>query len=150
MKYQLAQINITTALAPMHTETMSGFVEGLERINRLAEESEGFVWRLKDEADDPTAVEAFPNPLTLVNMSVWENVESLKIYTFRTEHADFLRNRKKWFEKAKTPSYVLWWIPARTIPTVGEAKEILTLLKEKGATPEGFDFKCLFDPPNEV
>jgi len=35
MKYHLAQINITTALAPMHTKTMSGFVEGLERINRL-------------------------------------------------------------------------------------------------------------------
>jgi len=34
---------------------MQEFVENLEQVNKLAESSEGFVWRLKDENNDATS-----------------------------------------------------------------------------------------------
>ena len=148
MTYHLAQINIAEALAPLDSEIMSGFVEGLERINRLAEESEGFVWRLKGEDEsNATDIQAFENPLIIVNMSVWEDLESLKAFTFHTDHVYFLRNRKQWFKKMDTPPYVLWWIPAGTVPSVEDGKKALQHLAEYGATEEAFDFKRPYDAP---
>ena len=150
MTYHLAQINIAEALAPLDSEIMSEFMNGLERINRLAEESEGFVWRLKGEAEsNATDIEAFDNPLIIVNMSVWENLESLKVFTFHTDHVYFLRNRKQWFKKMDVPPYVLWWIPMGTVPSVEEGKKALQYLAEHGATKVAFDFKRCFDAPME-
>lgn len=148
--YHLAQINIAEALAPLDSEIMSGFVEGLERINHLAEGSEGFVWRLKDDdVGNATDIQVFDNPLIIVNLSIWENLEHLKAFTFHTEHAHFLRNRKQWFKKMDVPPYVLWWIRAGTIPTVEEGKKALQHLAENGATEAAFDFKRCFDAPTE-
>jgi len=48
--YQLAQLNIGTIKAPLDTPLMADFTNNLDRINALAEASEGFVWRLKDDS----------------------------------------------------------------------------------------------------
>ena len=59
MEFYLAQINIAKMLAPIDSPVMADFVANLDSINALAETSEGFVWRLKDESNNATAIKIF-------------------------------------------------------------------------------------------
>src|SRR5262247_1930580 len=108
--FQLAQANIARMRAPLESDLMEGFRSQLERINALADASLGFVWRLQSEAGDATAIRAFDDPLMLVNMSVWESLEALHGYVYKSEHVALLRGRRAWFEPlAGRPSLALWW-----------------------------------------
>ena len=97
----LAQINIGRLV-----------VSQLDPINKLAEESPGFVWRLQSAAGNATDVAYNDDPLMIVNMSVWESLDALKNYVYRSQHIGVLKDRKQWFEKMDLPRYCLWWIPA--------------------------------------
>src|SRR5690606_27354126 len=92
MAYHLAQYNIAQMKgANIDDPIMKEFVDNLEPINRLADESEGFVWRHKDENNNSTLVNPYNNVQVIINFSVWENIESLEHYTYKTVHSDFLR-----------------------------------------------------------
>src|SRR5437660_12896823 len=123
--YHLAQINVGRILGPIDSPVMHGFVSQLDAINALAERSPGFVWRLQTEEGNSTSVLAFDHPFDLLNMSVWESVESLKQYLYQSAHIGPRRDRLKWFEKPTKPHIAMWWIPAGHIPTVAEAVERL-------------------------
>jgi hypothetical protein len=139
-RYHLAQINIAHALAPMDSALMKGFVDRLAEINALADSSPGFVWRLQTEDGDATALQAFDDPLLLVNMSVWENIDSLKNYVYKSLHVELIRDRNAWFNKMTKPHQVLWWVPAGHIPSVTEGKEKLELLQKVGPSIAAFTF----------
>lgn len=145
-QFQLAQINVATAKYPMDDPRMHGFVSRLDEINALAEDSDGFVWRLKDDSGNATNIVVFDNPMIIVNMSVWESPEKLKDYVYKSAHVELIRMRKEWFELMKEAYYVLWWIPAGHVPTVEEAKERLEQLRREGPGPAAFDFKNVFAP----
>ena len=81
----------------------------------------------------------------IVNMSVWENLDVLKDFVFRTAHTNVMRDRAKWFEKHLTPYMVLWWIPKEHLPTVEEAQERLAYLHQHGDSPYAFTFKVRYD-----
>lgn len=81
--FHLAQLNIAKTLAPMESEQLKDFVDGLDPVNETAETIPGFVWRLKDESGNATNIVAFDDPDILVNMSVWETLESLKLFGIR-------------------------------------------------------------------
>lgn len=140
----LAQMNIAKAKYPLQAIEMKEFVDNLLPINQIAETSEGFVWRLEEEGGDATSIQAFTDPNIIINMSVWESVDALKNFMFRTHHRDFLRRKKEWFENIEEDSYVLWWVPQGHLPTVEEGKEKLALLRSNGDTPEAFSFKSNF------
>jgi hypothetical protein len=93
--YHLAQINVARMLAPLDTPQMQAFVAGLEPINALADAAPGFVWRLQTEAGDATGLRPFPDDFMIVNMSVWDSVESLREDTYKTVHVEYVRRRKK-------------------------------------------------------
>jgi hypothetical protein len=42
--YELAQLNVGIVKGPMDSPLMADFAANLDRINALAERSEGFVW----------------------------------------------------------------------------------------------------------
>lgn len=143
--YHLAQGNSARALAPMDDPIMAGFVEQLDYINSVADRAPGFVWRLQSETGDATSIRVFDDPLIIVNMSVWESVEHLYDYAFRSDHLKPLQNRRSWFGKLDRPHSVLWWIPAGTIPDVKEVCYRLDLLRDLGPTPAAFTFAAMFD-----
>lgn len=147
MTYHLAEINVAKAKAEMDDPLMHGFVSRLDEINALAEASSGFVWRLKDDGGDATALRYFDDPLIIVNMSVWEDVESLKHYTYGTMHVEVFKQRKAWFELFGRPHFVMWWIPAGHIPTVVEAQAKLEYIHLQGPGPEAFNFSKIYGPP---
>ena len=130
-EFQLAQINIAQAKDSMESETMKGFVERLDEINELADNSKGFVWRLQTEEGDATSIQAFDDPSLIVNMSVWEDIESLKEYVYKSVHVELIKERKAWFNKMKIMHQALWWIPAGHTPSVIEGRERLSLLQTK-------------------
>lgn len=112
--YHLAQLNIAKKKAPLESPEMADFVNNLERINTLAEQAPGFVWRLKDESGNATAL---ANPFgdeMIVNMSVWQSVDALREYAFKSAHVEIMRRRREWFERMDEAYAVLWWVPSGT------------------------------------
>ncbi len=145
--YVLAQLNIAKTLYPLDTPEMSDFTDNIDRINKLAEESAGFVWRLQTEDGDATSIRHFGEDV-IVNMSTWETLDALYDYVFRTEHTEFLKRRKEWFSQSKVYS-VLWWQPTDTDPTVDEAARRLELLRTNGPGAEAFTFKTVPAKPTD-
>jgi hypothetical protein len=142
--HHLAQLNIARFKAPMDDPSMAGFVEQLDPINALADGWPGFVWRLQTEEGNATAIHAFDDDLMLVNMSVWESIEALREFVYRSGHLDVMRRRREWATRMAEAHMCLWWIPAGAIPTVDEAKERLDHLREHGPTVRAFTFKRSF------
>ncbi|WP_066017738.1 DUF3291 domain-containing protein [Endozoicomonas atrinae] len=145
--FHLAQVNIAKAKGPMDSPVMKGFVDQLDYINQLAENSPGFVWRLQTEEGDATDISAFEDELIIINMSVWQTYEDLKQYVYSGEHLRVLKQKKDWFDKLRGSHLALWWIPAGTLPTVEDAKQSLTLLDTQGPTEQSFTFARPYPAP---
>ncbi|WP_374403167.1 DUF3291 domain-containing protein [Niveibacterium sp.] len=144
--FQLAQLNIAHLLEPLDSPRLADFVANLERINQLAEQSPGFVWRLQDEAGDATAMRPFADDV-IVNMSVWQDIAALHTFAFRSAHADILRRRREWFARMADAYAVLWWVPANHRPSMEEAAERLASLRAHGPTEFAFTFRDAFPAP---
>jgi hypothetical protein len=140
----LAQVNIGKIVAPMDNPVMAGFADHLDEINRLAEETEGFVWRLKEENNNATSIQIFDDPFILINMSVWVSIDALYQFVYQSAHVEYLKKRREWFEKMTDMHMALWWIPRNHIPSCHEAVERLTHIKMNGETPFAFSFKTKF------
>ncbi|MFC3077196.1 DUF3291 domain-containing protein [Phenylobacterium terrae] len=142
--HHLAQINIARLKAPFDAPETAEFVANLGRINALAEAAPGFVWRPVDEP--PEVPPAFEDPMLVANLSVWEDLESLAAFVYRSGHRDVMRRRREWF--VDTPVYMaLWWVRAGHRPRESEGKARLELLAQIGPTPEAFTFRYPFPAP---
>ncbi|CAN5606662.1 DUF3291 domain-containing protein [soil metagenome] len=150
MAHHLAQLNVAKLKASLDHPSMAGFVAALDPVNALADDAPGFVWRLQTEAGDATAIRAFDDELMLVNMSVWESVEALGDYAYRSGHLDVMRRRREWVDRVTEAHLCLWWVEAGAIPTVEEAMERLEHFQMHGPTPRAFTFKRRFEPGLEA
>jgi len=149
VSWQLAQLNIASLLAPIDSPTLAGFVAELDRINSLAEQSPGFVWRLQSEQGNATDVEHGFGDETIVNMSVWDSLDELHGYVYRSAHAQVMSLRKHWFNRMSDAYTVLWWVPTGHRPTIVEAEARLTLLKSQGPSFDAFTFKNSYPKPTD-
>jgi hypothetical protein len=143
---QLAHINIGTMRGPIDSEVMAEFRKQIAHFNSLADESAGFIWRLKTERGDTGDIDAFDNPRIFITMSVWESFEHLFEFTYRSEHVDIFRRRRNWIERG-TSRLALWWVLSGHRPTVEEAKERLERMARDGPTSLAFNFKRRYPPP---
>ena len=144
--HQIAQLNVALMRASPDDPVMAEFFENIDKINRLAENSAGFVWRLKTDEGDATSIRIYDDERILVNMSVWDSIEALKDFVYRTTHSNFVRRRKEWYEHYPGAYYVLWWVPAGHTPSLEEAVRRLERLDRLGPTPEAFNFAKVFEP----
>jgi heme-degrading monooxygenase HmoA len=144
--WHIAQINVAIMRRPLDHPEMAGFVARLEAVNALADESPGFVWRLQDEEGDATSFRPFGEEL-LINMSVWQSIEALHAYTYKSAHSGVFKRRKQWFEMPERDHLTLWWIPEGTHPTLEQARERLDHLRAHGPTQTAFTFKMRFAAP---
>ncbi len=144
--YHLAQINIARLLAPIDDPMIADFVAQLDTINALAERSSGFVWRLKDDSNNATELSPFDDPLIVVNMSVWESVEALRGFAYRSAHVEVFKDRFRWFERPTQAHMALWWVPEGHQPTATEGKARLEHLRAHGPTAAAFTFARQFAP----
>ena len=149
MRYQLAQVNIARLRAPLDSAVLSDFVSALAPVNASADRAPGFVWRLQTEDGDATAVRAFEwdeagSAGVIVNMSVWESVEQLADWVFRSMHREVLRRRRDWFAPVEEATVALWWVPLGHRPSTDEAEVRVRRIREHGPTEDTFNFRRVF------
>jgi Domain of unknown function (DUF3291) len=141
MEFHLAEFNIARLKMPLEAAANAEFVAVLEPVNLLAEASEGFVWRLTDDGGlSSTYVVAYDDPQTIVNLTVWQSVESLKHFVYRSGHGSYFRRRTEWFEPSTDVNMVCWWVRAGELPTVDDAVKRLDHLRAYGQSEQGFLF----------
>ena len=133
----LAQFNIARIRYPLGDPRMKEFVDNVERINGLADNIEGFVWRLQDESGNAMNMTVYGDPRILPNLTVWDSVEALERFVWQTLHRRFYGRRRDWFERIETP-LVLWWVPAGHRPAIAEGVERLDHLKMHGPGDNAF------------
>jgi hypothetical protein len=124
---------------------MAEFVAALDAINALADGSPGFAWRLQTEDGDATSIRPFDDELMIINMSVWESIDQLAEFVYRSGHVEVMRRRRQWFERMRL-YLALWWVPEGHAPTVAEARERLEHLQARGPSAYAFTFKQRFEP----
>lgn len=146
--YQLAQINVARMIGTnIEDPVMNEFVSHLDSVNQLAEKSDGFIWRLKDDENNATSFNPLNDEQVIINLSVWENIESLEHFTYKTLHVDFLRRRREWFQKYGKAHYAMWWIKNNEYPGIDEALKRLEYLQEHGSSSYAFNFQHVFQSP---
>jgi hypothetical protein len=137
--FHLIHANIATMRAPFEDPRMVDFVAMVDEIDALAHEAPGFV--------------AQPTPLdegvvykgqVLLNLSIWESVESLEQFTYAGLHKLALSRRTEWFTQQPQPNYVLFWMPAGEVPTEIQVARRIAHLSEFGPTPFAFNFDQQF------
>ena len=148
--WHLAQVNIALPHEPVGSALLADFAAALAPVNAIADQSPGFVWRLQTAEGDSTAVRAFGDDRILVNMSVWESMDSLSTFVYRSAHAPVMRSRRTWFTAMAEAYLALWWVPAGHVPTVAEAEERLAHLRAHGPSPHAFTFRQPFAPPDDA
>lgn len=154
MSYLLAQVNIGRLRAPLDSPQLAAFVTALDPVNAAAEAMPGFIWRLQTEEGNATSVQAFQWDVAgsagvIINMSVWDCVESLADFVYSAEHRPLLQRRREFFEHMTDAYTAMWWIPVGTRPTPDDAEERIRHLREHGPTPYAFTFRVHFPPPDE-
>jgi hypothetical protein len=141
--HHLAQLNVARALDDLDSSRLSDFMAALDRVNAVAERSPGFVWRLKDEGGNATAIKASNDARFIVNLSVWETPAHLEHFVWSTIHKRVYEKKSKWFEAMTTPSFVMWWVPIGVRATINEAMAKLTHLAAHGDTEAAFGWSHL-------
>jgi hypothetical protein len=138
----LAQFNIARIRYPLDDPRMAGFTENVARINGLAEQIEGFVWRLQDASGNAMGMTVYDDPRLLPNLTVWENVQALERFVWRTLHRRFYERREQWFVPIEQP-LVLWFVPEGRRPALAEGVARLDHLQAHGPTDHAFDWAHL-------
>lgn len=147
MASELAQINVGRTLYPLDDPRMAGFVDRLDAVNALADDSPGFLWRLQGDSGNATDLRADDDPQFIVNMSVWRDTEALFDFVYRSAHREVMVLRRQWFEPPKGAFQALWWVPAGHRPTIEEGLAAIRRLETTGPSPDAFGFKQRFAPP---
>ncbi|WP_190809848.1 DUF3291 domain-containing protein [Flagellimonas sp. S3867] len=151
MNYNIAQINVARMIGVnIEDPVMKEFVDNLDKVNQLAENSEGFVWRLKDESNNAASFNPFNDEQVIINISVWKNITSLENFIYQTFHTEFLKRRKEWFNKYGKTHFALWWTREVDFPTIEESIDRLEHLQINGPSERAFNFKVKFPSPNEL
>lgn len=150
MGFHVAQLNIGALRETLDHPEMAEFTEALGPVNELAEAAPGFVWRLTDEDGQSSSyvtLDAVEDPKIAFNYSVWEDVESLKDFMYKTDHVRYLRRRASWFESVDEAITVCWWTPIGHIPGLADAYQRLLDLREAGPSERGWPLTSPWPKP---
>ena len=139
----LAELNIARLSYELDNPRIAEFVNNLDRINGIAERSPGFIWRLKDESGDATAIGGYDDPRIIVNLSVWETPQALENFVWQTVHKQFYSRRAEWFDVMDNMHFAMWWVEEGTEPTVEEARQRIEYLQAHGPSDYAFGWDHL-------
>ena len=140
----LAELNISRWKIDSQSQDAMGFVDNIARVNRIAEASAGFVWRLLDDQRDYTGRNAVcEDNGTIMTLSVWETPEHLEHFVWNTVHKRIYNDKSQWFHHMESHSLILWWVDEGHHPTIEEAKERLDYLGANGDTDHAFGWSHL-------
>ena len=145
----LAEFNIGVLRYDWEDPRVADFRDNLTRVFALAERTPGYVWHLGGDEMEAAQQEQGGllggNPRTASTLSVWEDVESLRHFTYHTLHKRFLERANEWYA-AKDQGWgghrlVMWHVLPGHRPTIAEAVERLTHLTHHGPSEFAFSWK---------
>ncbi|MEO1563373.1 MAG: DUF3291 domain-containing protein [Pseudomonadota bacterium] len=141
MKKHIAQLNIGRLLAAPGHPMVQEFMDALDMVNGLGKRSSGFVWMMEGSGEPGTgntenALDG--DPQFVANLTVWEDVASLRHFAMNTLHKKFMMRRGQWFEKMERPHFVMWWVDAGHKPTLAEARDRLDHIEKNGDSDYAF------------
>ena len=116
-------------------------------MNGIAENSSGFVWMYDSNFSASSTKRGIPeldnDPFLMPQLSLWKDYASLRKFVLKSDHSEFIRRRREWFEKIEGPYVVCWYRDSSLAPpNLQEAFEMLHHLKENGKrNGKTFDFK---------
>jgi len=139
---RLAQFNIARIKYPLDDPRMAEFVNNVALVNGLAEQIDGFIWRLQDDSGNAMGMSVYDDPRILPNLTVWRDVEALERFVWQTLHRRFYGRRQQWFEPIETP-LAMWWVPQGHRPTLAEGVTRLDHLKTRGPSGDAFGWESL-------
>ena len=145
--FELAQLNIAYSKAPIDSPILADFVANLDRINLLADASDGFRWRLETDEENDTSLRLFGDDV-IVNMSIWRDLDALRHFVYNSAHTEIMRRRREWFAQAPQAYAVLWWVPSGHRPSLSEAANRLERLRQHGPSITAFTFGRFFRAPD--
>lgn len=131
---------------------VADFVNGLDLVNKAAERSKGFVWRLDDAGMEAAQLDPDGplggNPRLASTLSVWDDAASLKSFVFKSVHKVFYKRRAEWFAPDQGLRLALWYLPAGTLPTIAQAAVRAERLRREGDSDYAFGWSYLKDLEN--
>lgn len=153
MTCELAQVNVSRLLAPLDSALLAPFVEALDEVNAEGDSALGFIWRLQTEAGNATDVEGFGwdaagSHGVIVNLTTWTDTQLLSDFIFSGNHLAIMRRRREWFHPVVEATTALWWVPAGSRPTVGEAEDRVRHLRQNGPTERAFTLRRHYPAPD--
>lgn len=92
--FELAQVNIARLKAPLDSPQLKGFVEALDPVNAVADDADGFVWRLQDDSGDATDIRVLGDEWLIVNMSSWRDTNALTAFMYQGRHRELMARRR--------------------------------------------------------
>ena len=140
----LAELNIGKFKHLTSDPRMADFMNNLDRVNALAERSEGFVWRLKAENSN-NATDLRVGDDYAVNLSVWTDAKSLENYVFKTAHAQFYKRKAEFFDLMEKPHMVFWPVAEGHQPSLVEATDRLEDYQKNGPSDRAFGWAEVMD-----
>jgi hypothetical protein len=139
----LAQFNISRNRYPLDDPRMAEFLDNVERVHRIAEQIDGFIWRLHDDSGHAMNIRVYDDPELLPNLTIWRDVDALERFVWQTLHKRFYGRRDEWFAPIDGPKFVMWWIPEGHRPAIGEGIERLDHLRAHGPSDYAFGWDRL-------
>ncbi len=143
---QLAELNIGRLLAPTDDPRVADFMNAIDRINGLGKRMPGFVWMMEGSGEPNagnTETKIDGDPQFVSNLTVWEDMQSLENFVFKTVHHQFFERRAEWFEVMGKMHFVMWWVEQGHQPTLEEGLERLEHLRANGDSEEAFGWSWL-------
>ncbi|WP_420397513.1 DUF3291 domain-containing protein [Nioella sp.] len=139
----LAQFNIGRMAYELDDPRMADFNRGIDMLNSIAERSDGFVWKYETAFGGVVPEEVDGDPRILVNLTVWDSVDSLRFYVWNTLHKHFVTRRADWFTPMDEAHLVMWWVPEGHRPDLAEALAKLEYLRQNGETEDAFSWNAV-------
>jgi hypothetical protein len=144
--HHLAEFNIGVLRYDWDDPRLADFADNVDRVNRIAQRSPGFVWQMSPE--DMEAAQKDPNgplggnPRTASTLSVWRDAASLEHFVWNTIHKAFFERRAEWYASEEQGGFgvrlVLWWVAEGHQPSIAEAADRMHRLARVGDTERAF------------
>ena len=137
----IAQMNWGKLKYLLQDKRMFEFAQSLNDVYGLAERHPGFIWRIPDDQVDTQLTNLGFDKYISATVSVWNDIDSLKDYTYNSLHGMYLKRSSEWFEIIDGPHLVIWNVENNTHPTFKESFARLEYLKDNGPSDYAYGWE---------
>ena len=142
-EFCIAQLNLGYLKYDRFAKEMHSYQNQLEIVMELALNDPGLLWIHEDHTIEK--VEKIWGKKAAANLSTWINVEHLRSFMFTKLHMQVMERSDDWFIPQKEETFVMWYSPIGSKPSLEEAYDRLEYFRFNGQSE--YAFNDLFNYP---